>query len=140
MNTFEEVKKIKWIVKQIAEDVKKNGFSTRFASLYLENDEDTEIWERDCKGMSKGNSYLSLILFTAEIKCKYFNICIIIDEESPLVTLGKYDSDEEQFDIEGYDSLRKFLIAMSRSLEWEFRTEDGAYNSLLKDLNNRKTN
>ena len=49
MDNFEEVKRIKWIIKQMAEEIEGSGFSIKFASLYLEEDEDAEVWkETDC--------------------------------------------------------------------------------------------
>ncbi|MEI6426263.1 MAG: hypothetical protein WCO66_02810 [Candidatus Absconditabacteria bacterium] len=145
MNTFEEVKKIKWIIRELREELTKNGVSTRFASLYRENDEDIEIWNTYCKAISKEQHYCSLVLFAAEIKCDYFQVLLTIGEDYISIKLEKYQESGQmkakalEFEFEESDSARTILRNIDFYLCWGFKStcnEDysDAYDRLLNDL------
>ena len=150
MNTFEEVKKIKWIVKQIAEEIKENGFSTKFASLYLESDEDAEVWKEYVKEFS-GDHYLyeTLILFVVIIECDYFRFKLAIEEKESYVQLDLYEDDHVLRDnplhvaINDETETREILATIFRYCGYTYgignlQTTEKAYESIFKEFNKTK--
>lgn len=139
MNTLETAKKIKWILEKISKDIAKNGFRTRYASLYLEADEDKELWENYIEECD----FFNLGLFVTVIDCDYFRLQFLLKEKSGYLELCRNEKEDVEFDPiliekeEINDSIREILELISYSWGHLFtecchNSKEEAYTSLLE--------
>ena len=145
MDNFEEVKRIKWIIKQMAEEIEGSGFSIKFASLYLEEDEDAEVWKEHVKEWSRDHwSYETLILFVMVMECDYFRFKLVITENESRFQFNLYESghvledNEPEATINSIVEMRNILSSIFNYCGYGFtqhsRTTKKAYENLLKDF------
>lgn len=117
MNTFEDIRKIKWIF-----DMMMKGFhqtetvkEMKFASCFMEEDEDRELQERFIKYFDTQN-FTNLTLLIVAFESERFPIQIFINETNFSGTLKhKSRSEKSNFETKDLSMLRSSLYQIYRT-------------------------
>ena len=131
-NTFEDVKKIKWLMELLAQDTKEN--QVKFASMKLEENECMEVH----KAITNVIDFSNLTLFIANICNENFQIQILVKENDCGIVIMKIG--DENFDAvkdtwcETKDEFRKKLNIIHDVLVKDFTTLEEAYEKLITHL------
>lgn len=142
MNTFEDAKKAKWIVKHILPKLIESGIKVQFASLFFEDDEDKDFHEKQITLFSESNDFRNLVLFGVSFESEIFYLKLLIGEEDGIwIYLAKYDKngEEEEEQDTTKQTWREVFIVLSRFLDKDWlklrnkeTTDESIYENLKK--------
>lgn len=97
-NTFEDAKKAKWIIKFIQKQLsirEIENVSIKYASLFLEEDEDVKIYEEIIEPYSCDSDFEGIILFGAVIENDVFQCSFRMPDNWDGMRLELWKKDEE---------------------------------------------
>lgn len=142
MNTFDDAKKAKWIVKFIQKKISERNVSKdvsiKFASLFFEEDDDIETYEKFIEVFSSDSDFQRLVLLAILIKSNSFRCYILMrdNDEGVYIDLAKLNEDGEIIEdgIDGdIENWRETLDIFNRVLTNQF-PEMEQYEDLLGRL------